>query len=75
MSNAGNTLYKGISEILDRAMSDRRDKGSQVESLRQATTEQIAQVIAARTALRELRQGIWLPAGEPLPEELPSGNG
>ena len=61
VSNAGNTLYKGISEILDRALSDRRDKGSQVESLRQATGDQIAQVVAARAALRILREGIWAP--------------
>jgi small GTP-binding protein len=71
VSNAGNTLYKGISEILDRAMADRRDRGSQVDSLRAATSEQIAAVVAARTALRDLRSGIWLPPGEPAPSELP----
>ena len=82
VSNAGNTLYKGISEILDRTMSDRRDRGSQIDSLRSATSAQIAQVVAAKVALRELRTSIWLPptatdlgGGDLPPDELPSGNG
>jgi hypothetical protein len=31
VSNAGNTLYKGISEILDRTMSERREAGNVVD--------------------------------------------
>ncbi len=60
VSNAGNTLYKGISEILDRAMLDRRDRSSEVAGLRTSTTTQIAQVRAATAALRQLREGIWV---------------
>jgi small GTP-binding protein len=56
---AGNTLYKGISEILDRTMADRRDKGGTVDALRAGTAEQIARVGAARAALGQLRDGIW----------------
>ncbi|HEX4454524.1 MAG TPA: dynamin family protein [Kofleriaceae bacterium] len=59
VSNAGNALYKGISEILDRTMTERRDRGVTVEDVKAATTAQIASVRAANAALRQLREGIW----------------
>jgi hypothetical protein len=61
VSNAGSTLYKGISEILDRTMSERREHGSGVDTLRAATTEQIQQIRAAGSAIRQLREGLWAP--------------
>jgi GTP-binding protein EngB required for normal cell division len=67
VSNAGNTLYKGISEILDRTMSERREKAGELGELRTSTTAQIAQVRATTAALRQLREGIW--AGEDEPAE------
>ncbi len=70
VSNAGNTLYKGISEILDRTMRERREAGGQIEGLRLATTEQIAQVVAARAAIRQLREGLW--SSEAPPPEVPT---
>ncbi|HUJ61450.1 MAG TPA: dynamin family protein [Kofleriaceae bacterium] len=68
VSNAGNTLYKGISEILDRTMAERRERAGEVDELRVSTTAQIAQVRATTAALRQLREGIWTSA------ELPSDN-
>jgi small GTP-binding protein len=65
VTNAGNTLYKGISEILDRTMADRRERGGELGELRTATTAQIAQVAAARAALKQLREGIWTAADQP----------
>jgi GTP-binding protein EngB required for normal cell division len=65
VSNAGNTLYKGISEILDRTMSERREQGMQVAGLRTSTTTQIAQVAAAKHALGQLREGLWAPDEAP----------
>ena len=65
VSNAGNTLYKGISEILDRTMVDRREHGTQLDGLRTATTTQIAQVAAAKHALGHLREGLWAADDEP----------
>jgi GTP-binding protein EngB required for normal cell division len=65
VSNAGNTLYKGISEILDRTMSERRERGGEIGELRQSTTVQIEQVRAATAALRQLREGIWTVEDEP----------
>ena len=71
VSNAGNTLYKGISEILDRTMTERREQGAQIDGLRGATSSQIAQVIAAKRALRQLREGLWAPE-DGLPEPAPT---
>ena len=65
VSNAGNTLYKGISEILDRTMAERRERAGEVDDLRQATTTQIEAVKAASSALRQLREGIWAAEDEP----------
>jgi GTPase Era involved in 16S rRNA processing len=68
VSNAGNTLYRGISEILDRTMSERRDRAGEIGDLRAATNTQIAQVRATSAALRQLREGIW--AGEDEPQDV-----
>lgn len=65
VSNAGNTLYKGISEILDRTMRERREVGSNVEGMKVTTTAQIDQVRAATAALKQLREGLWSAVAEP----------
>jgi ribosome biogenesis GTPase A len=72
VSNAGNTLYRGISEILDRTMSERRERAGEIGDLRQATNAQIAQVKANIAALRQLREGIW--TGEDEPADDTTGN-
>lgn len=59
VQTAGNTLYRGISEILDRTMAERRDKGVAIDGIRAATGEQIAAVAAARAALQALRAAVW----------------
>lgn len=68
VSNAGNTLYKGISEVLDRTMRERREAGSNIGAMKGVTTTQIQQVRAASAALRQLREGLWSPAEPPAPE-------
>jgi hypothetical protein len=65
VQNAGNTLYKGISEILDRTMADRREKGGKIDEMRSATGDQITAIHAARSALGQLRETLWT---EPEPE-------
>jgi len=71
VSNAGNTLYKGISEILDRTMRERREVGGDVEAMKGVTSQQILQIRAASSALKQLREGLW---SEPeAPAELPAG--
>ena len=59
VSNAGNTLYKGISEILDRTMTERRAHAGGVAELKSATARQIEQIRATGGALRLLREGLW----------------
>jgi len=59
VTNAGNALYKGISEILERTISERKLRGGEAEELRAGTSEQIAQVAALRTSLGELRTELW----------------
>ncbi len=59
VSNAGSTLYKGISEILDRTMAERREHAGGVAELKSATTRQIEQIRATGSALRQLREGLW----------------
>jgi small GTP-binding protein len=59
VSNAGNTLYKGISEILDRTMAERRAHVGGVAELKSAAARQIEQSRAAGSALRQLREGLW----------------
>lgn len=59
VTTAGNTLYKGISEILARTIDERRNRGGEAEELKASTAEQIAQVSALRTSLGELRTELW----------------
>jgi hypothetical protein len=61
VSNAGNTLYKGISEILDRTMTERRDRSGEIDELRTSTSGQIATVGATKAALKQLRESLWAP--------------
>jgi GTPase Era involved in 16S rRNA processing len=61
VSNAGNTLYKGISEILDRTMVERRERGGNVADLKASTTQQIQHIRAVSSALHQLREGLWAP--------------
>jgi small GTP-binding protein len=73
VSNAGNTLYKGISEILDRTMIERRQHAGGVAELKAGTTQQIQQIRAVSNALRQLREGLWASddVEAPEPDALP----
>ncbi len=77
VSNAGNTLYKGISEILDRTMAERKEHAGGLAELKSSTTRQIEQIRAAGSALRQLREGLWAseelgggPAADALPPDV-----
>jgi GTP-binding protein EngB required for normal cell division len=72
VSNAGNTLYKGISEILDRTMSERREQSSNLAGLKSTTTQQIQQIRALGNGLSQLRENLWAPESpESKPAALP----
>ena len=75
VQNAGNTLYKGISEILDRTMTERRERGNQLDEIRGTTGAQIAAVHAARTALGQLREMLWKDEnGDPVTATEPAAD-
>lgn len=74
VSNAGNTLYKGISEILDRTMKDRKERGTEVAALRADTSAQIQQVVATRASIGDLRSRIW-SEDAPAKEDPPAKEG
>jgi GTPase SAR1 family protein len=59
VSAAGNALYKGISEILEQTMRERRSRAGEVDSMRASTSEQIRTVIAMRKAIEQLREALW----------------
>jgi GTP-binding protein EngB required for normal cell division len=59
VSNAGNTLYKGISEVLDRTMRDRKERGGDVDAMKEATSVQITAMITSRKQLSQLRGTLW----------------
>ena len=59
VTGAGNTLYKGIGEILDRTLRERREQGDQLGALRASTATQALAVHAARAALIQLRESAW----------------
>ncbi|CAN5724557.1 hypothetical protein BH11MYX2_BH11MYX2_17260 [soil metagenome] len=65
VSNAGNTLYKGISEILDRTLRERKERGGDIGDMRSATTAQIEQIRAATKALGVVREQLWSSDEEP----------
>ncbi|MGE0396035.1 MAG: dynamin family protein [Kofleriaceae bacterium] len=67
VTNAGNTLYKGISEILDRTMRERKERAGDVSELKVGTTAQIEQVRATTRALAQLREGLWSADAEEPP--------
>jgi GTP-binding protein EngB required for normal cell division len=59
VSAAGNALYKGISEILEQTIRERRAHAGEVDSLRAGTSEQIRNVTAMRKAIEQLREALW----------------
>jgi hypothetical protein len=59
VSSAGNTLYKGISEILDQTLVERRRREADVGALRAQTSARALAVGGARKDLEDLRKGLW----------------
>ncbi len=64
--SAGNTLYKGISEVLDQTLEERRTRESEIESLRSRTNELVQRARASQELMKHLRENIWT-------EETPAG--
>ena len=60
---AGNTLYRGISEILDQTLTERRQGEAVAEAVRTRTGAEARRVAAIRTEVAALRAGLWSTAG------------
>jgi GTP-binding protein EngB required for normal cell division len=63
VTSAGTALYRGITEILDRTVAERRDKQGQLAPLRTAVSEQAAAVAEIRRALNVARTQVWNTGG------------
>ncbi|HKE17494.1 MAG TPA: dynamin family protein [Kofleriaceae bacterium] len=60
---AGNTLYRGISEILDQTIAERRQGETAVAAVREETEEKVREVVAIRGKVEAMRAALWrLPA-------------
>ena len=78
VSSAGDRLYKGISEILDRAIAERREHGDAIEPMTKEAAKKRQELTEQRAAVEALRQSLWaapVTAAAPLegesPEETP----
>ncbi len=77
VTSAGIALYQGISEILDRTLEERNQRGEELESLRTETAQEALAVSSVQVALSQLRTTLWQPDDEPPaepPTEAPTEN-
>jgi small GTP-binding protein len=59
VSSAGDKLFAGISEILDRAISERRKAGAEVAPIAAEVEAQLERLQAVEAALTQLRTQLW----------------
>ena len=59
VASAGNALYRGISEILDKTISERKSGEEQTVAIRAETSAQIESVRTLRRELETIRQNVW----------------
>jgi hypothetical protein len=64
VAGAGNTLYKGISEILDQTIAERRRDSEALDALRAETAGHMRHAESVRRELEALREHIWQRADE-----------
>lgn len=69
VASAGNTLYRGISEILDKTMAERRAGEEEQAAVRAETEEYVAAVKELRGELERIRQRVWQVIGPVEPDE------
>lgn len=63
VTNAGNALYRGISDVLEQTIRERKAAGDNAEALRQTTEGWQVQLAEARSELAQLREVIWSSGG------------
>lgn len=65
---AGQALHRGISEMLDRALAERRAQGIDAAAREREISAQMESLAKLESRLEELRQRLWTSAGE---QQLP----
>lgn len=63
--SAGDKLYRGISEVLDQAVAERRARGVELEPLAAATDSQLARLEEVEKQLAARRSALWDQRMEP----------
>ncbi len=69
---AGQALHRGISEMLDRALAERKATGLDVAVRQREIDAQVEELRKLETRLDEIRQSLWAPIVEGDAEVLPA---
>ena len=64
---AGQALHRGIGEMLDRALAERRSCGADAAARETEISNQLATLEGLEARLAELRQRLWTSTAFPLP--------
>jgi small GTP-binding protein len=59
VTSAGDKLYRGISELLDQALSERKAQGAELGPQKAATEGQLAKLAEVKEELTKLRAQLW----------------
>jgi len=59
VESAGETLYRGISEVLDQALAERQDREKDVTRLGAELEGRLTRLKGIEESLTQLRTGVW----------------
>jgi hypothetical protein len=59
VTSAGDKLFSGMAEVLDRAIAERREKGDGVAPLIEEVDKQIAALDQVEKTVKDLREHLW----------------
>ncbi|HEY6476310.1 MAG TPA: hypothetical protein VI456_06980, partial [Polyangia bacterium] len=67
VAQAGDTLARGIAEVLDRALAERRASGAKTAATANAAgiDAELAELKSIDERIAEIRQKVWTPEGDP----------
>jgi small GTP-binding protein len=59
VASAGDKLYRGLSELLDQAVTERRAQNASLTPQKDATEAQLARLAKIRAQVSEIRESLW----------------